>query len=227
MRIGLFAETLSVWSTIWNNCNQPNNSASQKTFPFSDSPPPPPFCTVLYVSTAQNLLSDDDPAGIQINYIFSCLPVWMDCIFLQRQSRWFLLQMNQNLEAGHALHFHDSAGRSEGSQYEIKDNWTLVSSSAGRWQIEQPPNSACHWARLGERINCPLLRRARISQDPESKSQLFMVSVSCPSQDMWTIFVLVNQMCRRLFFGTEAAWHRAAHPNPVELAWPLWQVITL
>lgn len=77
--------------------------------------PHPPFRTVLHVNTAQKLLSDEDPVGIQINYIFNCLPMGMDCIFLQREARWFLLQMNQNLEAGHALHFHDSSGGSEGS----------------------------------------------------------------------------------------------------------------
>lgn len=71
---------------------------------------------------------------------------------------------------------------------------------------------------MGERINGPLLRRARISQVPESKFQLFTLSVSCPSWDMCAISVLVNQMCSRLFFGFEAGWQRAAHANTVKLA---------
>lgn len=65
--------------------------------------------------TVQKLLYDEDPVGIQINYIFNCLPEGMDYIFLQREARQFLLQMNQNLEAGHALCFHDSTGKTEGS----------------------------------------------------------------------------------------------------------------
>lgn len=66
---------------------------------------PSPFCTALHMNSAQKILSDEDPVGMHINYIFHCVPTGMDCIFLQREARWFLLQMNQNLESGHALHF--------------------------------------------------------------------------------------------------------------------------
>lgn len=42
-----------------------------------------PFCADPCMNTAQKLC-DENPAGIQINYVFSCFPVGMDCIFLQR-----------------------------------------------------------------------------------------------------------------------------------------------
>lgn len=82
LNIGPFLEVLSAWSTLWNQCEQTVQHPNLPLFS-------PLFCTVQSVNTAQKL-SDEDPVGIRIDYFFNCLPVGMDCLFLQRGQMIFI-----------------------------------------------------------------------------------------------------------------------------------------
>lgn len=82
LNIGPFLEVLSAWSTLWNQCEQTVQHPNLPLFS-------PLFCTVPFVNTAQKL-SDEDPIGIQMDYFFNCLPVGMDCLFLQRGQMIFI-----------------------------------------------------------------------------------------------------------------------------------------